>query len=219
MIDEFDCADDSGAADGEVVLGFGWRGIRGFAVGMFLIVLATVLNFALDKMSPDDVASLPWYIGAAFESGGKFGVTVVLCSIGLMLMLWQFFVNSANGKDPKAGFSAAARHGTRELAKRPTPPPPPEATVTTPDGEEIPLAEEVSEDDSKPKKIPALRGRFTAPGRVGGPVGTASEPPPNCDSDGTVVLQTAKYLNTGKAEKDERKSGARDFRKSRGSDR
>src|SRR5688572_28314249 len=82
----------------------------GVAFGIFLIGLATVLNFVLDGMGPDDVAEMPWFIAIAFESGGKLGVTILLSTIGVLCIAWDV-VNSPS----KTGMRVAAK-------KRPAPP-------------------------------------------------------------------------------------------------
>jgi hypothetical protein len=185
--------DDSGTEAGVVVGGSG-RGHGGFATGMVFIVLAIGLNFVLDSFSAEDVEELPWFIALAFESGGKLGVTVVLCSIGVLFILWELMFKMDAKEDPKASFSAAARVGATRLMARPAANPAGEPKP----GEEL-FAEEIPDgEEPGPKKIPALKGGFSAGQATGGPVGdTNPGPTPPGGGGGAVVLTTAKYLNQG----------------------
>lgn len=141
--------------------------------GLVLIVLATVLNFVLDGMSPDEVAELPWFIALAFESRGKLGVTVVLCTIGVLLIVWGY-VNAPGEK-------------TAAVSSLPRQPPNPAQA-------ERPLT-----NTDSPGKIPARGAGFGAP--VAAPA-TAPvtprprelPPPTGPGGGGGIVLETAKYL-------------------------
>jgi hypothetical protein len=65
----------------------GWSGLGSFCCGLALIVSATVLNLAHDRMSPREVEALPLFLSDLYDMAGKLGVTLLLVGTGLSLIL------------------------------------------------------------------------------------------------------------------------------------
>lgn len=183
----------------------------GTAVGAVFIVLAIGLNFLLDGMGEDEVAELPWFIALAFESGGKLGVTLVLCTIGVLFIGWDVLTHRPSATTqavaaPAGRSRAAARPRTKSAVRKKDAPP-----------RDEPVAEEIGEDEPEreAKKAPTSRGPFGGGGRPAKPAEPADEAKPERPrGNGAVVLSTAKYLNTGDGGGGDR-DGLPDFRKGR----
>jgi hypothetical protein len=78
-----------------------------FVLGLLLIASATALNLYLDGKSRADLDVLPPFLLNAYEQSGKFGVSMVLASLGLFVMIWGWFLQTTNS-DKKA--AAAGEH-------------------------------------------------------------------------------------------------------------
>jgi hypothetical protein len=65
----------------------GWPGLGAFCVGLALIIAATVLNVAHDRLPASYIKSLPDWLGVLYKASGKFGVTLVMVSLGLVVLV------------------------------------------------------------------------------------------------------------------------------------
>lgn len=170
-------------------------GHGGFANGMGVIGFAIALNFLLDAMDPETIDGLHPMIRIPFESGGKLGVTCVLCLIGVMMIAWDL-MHRPTDEQPVAAPSTGARRGA--VARRAKPKPAiPEPPAQLPQGAEV-YAEELPEEQSAgPKKILAVWGASGSPAVPPPPAEDRSRGPEprRDDKGGGVVLETAKYLN------------------------
>jgi hypothetical protein len=55
-------------------------------VGLGLITLATVTNFALAGMTAQELDAMPAFLAVPYEMGGRLGVTLILVALGLLVM-------------------------------------------------------------------------------------------------------------------------------------
>jgi hypothetical protein len=58
-----------------------------FCVGIALILAATVLNVAHDRLPQYHMDKLPLYLGDLYAESGKLGVTILLVSLGVVCLL------------------------------------------------------------------------------------------------------------------------------------
>jgi hypothetical protein len=65
----------------------GWAGLGPFCVGFALLVAATLLNLAHDRMTPAEVGRLPSTLANMYEMSGKGGVTFIFVSVGLAIIV------------------------------------------------------------------------------------------------------------------------------------
>jgi hypothetical protein len=65
----------------------GWPGVGAFCVGFALIIAATVLNVAHDRLPASYIKSLPEWLSVLYKASGKFGVTLVMVSLGLAVLV------------------------------------------------------------------------------------------------------------------------------------
>jgi hypothetical protein len=56
-------------------------------VGLGLITLATVVNFALAGMNHQELDAMPAALKALYEMGGRLGITIVLVMLGVSVMV------------------------------------------------------------------------------------------------------------------------------------
>ncbi|MCI0703820.1 MAG: hypothetical protein L0241_22400 [Planctomycetia bacterium] len=59
-----------------------------FVAGIALIVAATAMNVALDRMTDAQVSQLPAFITDLYDTAGKLGVTLLLVGIGLAVIVF-----------------------------------------------------------------------------------------------------------------------------------
>src|SRR5919198_1498338 len=62
-------------------------GVGAFCVGLAFIVSATVLNIAHDRMNQSDIDSLPFFLPTLYAVTGKVGVTLMLVTTGLAILV------------------------------------------------------------------------------------------------------------------------------------
>ena len=65
-------------------------GLGMFCFGMSIIIAATVLNIAHDRLSGHGLESLPPFLAHMYDMSGKLGVTVALVSAGLSIITLGF---------------------------------------------------------------------------------------------------------------------------------
>ena len=65
-------------------------GLGMFCFGMSIIIAATVLNIAHDRLSGHGLESLPPFLAHLYDMSGKLGVTVALVSAGLSIITLGF---------------------------------------------------------------------------------------------------------------------------------
>ena len=56
-------------------------------VGLGVITLATVVNFALAGMDQQELDAMPAVLKVPYEMGGRLGVTIILVMLGLSVMV------------------------------------------------------------------------------------------------------------------------------------
>jgi hypothetical protein len=61
-----------------------------FVCGMSIIIAATVLNIAYDRLSSQGLATVAPFLASMYDGSGKSGVTSVLVAAGLSLILLSF---------------------------------------------------------------------------------------------------------------------------------
>ena len=81
-------------------------GVGTFCVGFAFIISATVLNIAHDRMNQNDIDSLPFFLPSLYSVTGKIGVTLMLVTIGLAILIV--------GAICRHGFRFSTRVETRE---------------------------------------------------------------------------------------------------------
>lgn len=91
-----------------------------FVVGLSLILLATGLNLYLRGTSEADLELLPRFLVSAYEKSGKLGVTIVIASLGVLAMLWGWFMQAV--QVDRSDALPAGGGGEAEPASRPGPP-------------------------------------------------------------------------------------------------
>jgi hypothetical protein len=73
-------------------------------VGLGLITLATVVNFALAGMTQDELDAMPAALLVPYQIGGRLGVTLILVALGLGVMVgghaYQRWQSRRNRPDP-----------------------------------------------------------------------------------------------------------------------
>src|SRR5262245_37990198 len=87
-------------------LGF-WPGMGAFALGFGLIVSASILNIAHDRIFADQTDKLPEFLGYLYLTAGKWGVTVVFVTLGLLVLLAGVVVRRLTEQLPWADLDEA----------------------------------------------------------------------------------------------------------------
>lgn len=77
-----------------------------FVCGMSIIVAATVLNIAYDRLSSRGLATVAPFLASMYDDSGKTGVTSVLVAAGLSLILLNF-VAQRNLRMPRSSSDLA----------------------------------------------------------------------------------------------------------------
>ena len=177
---------DPKAEDKEVKWGYAFAGV--LAIG-----IAAVVQFAFGDLDQETQDNLPAIFAIPYAVGGKLGLTVPLCVIGLCLILRDALFQGGGKKQ-----AATSPRPSKRAARQ--------------EEEELEMGEPISEEaetvpNSGPVKIPAARGRFAGTTRPSGSSSGESRSGGGVTSDGQMVLTTAKYLNRKPG------SGNRDFRK------
>jgi hypothetical protein len=72
---------------GERAGALGWSGLGSFCTGLALIVSATILNLAHDRMTPSEIDALPLFLSDLYDFAGKLGVTLLFVGAGLVLII------------------------------------------------------------------------------------------------------------------------------------
>jgi hypothetical protein len=62
-------------------------GLGAYCLGLGIIVAATILNLAHDRLCERDIARLPFFLPELYDNTGKFGVTLLLTALGLSVIL------------------------------------------------------------------------------------------------------------------------------------
>jgi hypothetical protein len=85
-------------------------GLGTFCIGLAFIVAASVLNIAHDRFSRAEYSALPEGIARLYEGVGKTGVTVILVTTGVMVMLIGFL--NSSGHESRTGTRGSRAGGT-----------------------------------------------------------------------------------------------------------
>lgn len=62
-------------------------GLGAYCLGLGIIVAATILNLAHDRLCERDIARLPFFLPHLYDASGKFGVTLLLTALGVSIIL------------------------------------------------------------------------------------------------------------------------------------
>lgn len=68
-------------------------GLGAFCCGLGIIIAATILNVAHDHLTERDIARLPFSLPLLYDAAGKFGVTLMLVTLGLAVILVGIVLN------------------------------------------------------------------------------------------------------------------------------
>jgi hypothetical protein len=79
-----------------------WAGYGAFYIGMGMILSASVLNVAHDRLEGLGARSLPGFLADMYELSGKSGVTITFVTIGLSIILLGFALPRRNQKSSSA---------------------------------------------------------------------------------------------------------------------
>lgn len=67
-------------------------GLGLFVCGMSIIIAATVLNIAYDRLSGQGLAAIAPFLATLYDGSGKAGMTSILVAAGLSIIILSFVV-------------------------------------------------------------------------------------------------------------------------------
>lgn len=76
-------------------------GLGAYCLGLGIIVAATMLNLAFDRLCERDIARLPQPIPRLYDASGKTGVTLLLVAAGLSIILLAAVARRAEAEEER----------------------------------------------------------------------------------------------------------------------